>query len=103
MKVIGIAILAAGILAGSTGAVAAEREQVAFKVNAAGVNFANVDSVAAFRRDVARQIAALCNPGDRLNADMAPDFKCRNEMAASVEPKIQQLVANATGNRFAAN
>jgi len=101
MKAIGIAILAAGILAGSSGAFAAEREQVAFKINTTGVDFADANSVATFRRDIEQQIAAVCNPGNRLNADMAPDFKCRNEMAASIEPKIQHLVARATDKRFA--
>lgn len=101
MKLIGIAILAAGIVAGSSGALAGEREQVALKISTAGVDFASVESVTAFRRDLARQIETVCNPGNRVNADLAPDFKCRREMAASVEPTIQQLVARATGNRFA--
>jgi UrcA family protein len=101
MKIIGIAILAAGILAGSSGAIAAERENVALKINTAGVDFSSAQSVAAFRRDLARQIEAACNPGNRLNADLAPDWKCRGEMAASVEPTIQQLVARATNQRLA--
>ena len=100
MKAIGIAILAAGILAGSTGAVASEREQVALKIDTASVNFADATSVNALRRDITRQIAGICNPGDRLDADLSPDFKCRNQMVASVEPTIQKLVARATGNRF---
>jgi UrcA family protein len=103
MKAIGIAILAAGILAGSTGASAAPREKVAFTVNTAGVDFANAESVGAFRRDLERRIAAVCNPGDRMNADMSPDFKCRKELASTMEPSIQQLVARATDRRFAAN
>jgi len=101
MKAIGIAILAAGILAGSTGALAAGRENVALKINTAGVNFGDVESVASFRRDLSRQIQAACNPGDRLNADLSPDFACRNQMAASVEPMIQQLVLKASDRRFA--
>lgn len=101
MKAIGIAIIAAGIVAGSSGALAAGREDVALKINTTGVNFGNVESVAAFRRDLSRQIAAACNPGDRLNADLAPDWKCRSEMSQSVEPVIQQLVARASNSRFA--
>lgn len=103
MKAIGIAILAAGILVGSTGASAAPREKVSFNVNTAGVDFASAESVGAFRRDMERRIAAACNPGDRLNADMSPDFKCRKELASTMEPSIQQLVARATDRRFAAN
>lgn len=100
MKAIGIAILAAGILAGSTGAFANEREQVALKIDTASVNFADAASVNAFRRDLSRQIADVCNPGNRLDADLSPDFKCRNEMAASIEPTIQKLVARASDRRF---
>lgn len=103
MKIIGIMIAAAGILAGSSGALAAEREQVSFRIDAASVDFADAQSVSAFRREVARQIETLCNPGNRIKADLAPDWQCRRQMAASVEPAIQQLVARATGQRLAAN
>ncbi len=77
-----------------------EREQVALKINTASVNFADAASVNVFRRDIARQIAEICNPGDRLDADLSPDFKCRTQMAASVEPTIQKLVARASNRRF---
>ena len=103
MKAIGIAILAAGVLVGSASASAAPREQVSFKVSTAGVDFANGESVAAFRRDMERRIAEACNPGDRMNADMSPDFKCRKELASTMEPSVQQLVMRATERRFAAN
>ena len=63
--------------------------------------FADTQSVADFRRQMERQIAAVCNPGNRVGADMAPDFKCRNELASSLEPGIQQLAARAAQNRYA--
>ncbi|HTN14671.1 MAG TPA: UrcA family protein [Sphingomonadaceae bacterium] len=103
MKAIGTIIIAAGMLAGAAGASAAGREEVAFKINTADVNFADPVSVANFRRDVSKQIATVCNPGDRINADVTPDFKCRKEMTAALEPRIQYLVARATGRNFAAN
>jgi UrcA family protein len=103
MKAMGTMILAAGLLAGISGAQAAEREDVAFKINTAEVNFADPDAVASFRRDVNRQIYAFCNPGDRINADDRPDFRCRKELTSSLEPRIQYMVARATGRNLAAN
>lgn len=101
MKTLGLAILAAGLLAGSTGAMAAKRENVTLKISTAGVDFANPESVAAFRRTVDRQIAAACNPGERLKADAKPDFRCRNEMAANAEPTVTRLAMRATQSRMA--
>lgn len=101
MKSIGLALLAAGLLAGASAAPAAERESVALKVDTAGVNFADPASVAALRRDVARQIEAACNPGNRTQADAKPDFRCRREMAANLDPTLTQLAMRATQQRMA--
>jgi UrcA family protein len=99
MKFVTSALVAAAVIA-SSGAIAAPRESVAFRLNTAGVNFADPASVEAFRKDVDRQIAAICNPSDRIGADMKPDFRCRKEMKASVEPAVARLVA-AAGRRVA--
>ena len=101
MKSLGIAMLAASLLAGASAATAADRESVSLKVNAANVNFADPASVAALRRQVERQIEEACNPGDRVNADMKPDFKCRREMAANLDPTLYQLAQRATNQRMA--
>ena len=101
MKSLAIAIIAAGLLAGASAATAAEREPVALKVDTAGVNFADPASVAELRRQVARQIEEACNPGDRVDADMKPDFKCRREMAANLDPTLYQMAARATARRMA--
>jgi UrcA family protein len=98
MKTLRTALVAAVLLAGSSAAFAGARENVSLNVSASGVNFASPEAVAKYRADVQRQIAAVCNPGDRVGADMAPDFKCRREMAASMEPKVRQLVMAATNN-----
>lgn len=97
------AAVAAGLLASATAVAANEaqpatekREAVTLRVNSAGVNFADPAEVAAFRREVARQIAAACNPGDRVNADAMPDFRCRREMAANMEPVVTYMAARAT-------
>jgi UrcA family protein len=101
MKSLGIAMLAVSLLAGASAATAADRESVSLKVDAAGVNFADPADVVALRRQAERQIAAACNPGDRINADMKPDFKCRREMAANLDPTIVQLAMRATQQRMA--
>ncbi|MBC2666857.1 UrcA family protein [Novosphingobium flavum] len=96
MKTICTALAAVALLAGSSAAFAGPRENVALNVNSAGVDFANPEAVAKFQADAARKIAATCNPGDRIGADLSPDFKCRREMAASMAPKVRQLVMAAT-------
>jgi len=101
MKIIATAIIAAGLLAGATAATASEREAVTLAVKAEGVNFADAASVAALRRNIERQIEATCNPGDRVGADMMPDFRCRREMAAAMEPTLVQMAARATQRNLA--
>ena|SRR5688572_21485067 len=101
MKSLGIAMLAASLLAGASAATAAGRETVSLKVDTADVNFADPASVVALRRQAERQIAEACNPGDRINADMKPDFKCRREMAANLDPTLVQLAMRATQQRMA--
>lgn len=101
MKTLALAAAAAaGLLAAAIPATAneapAQREAVTLRVNSAGVNFADPAAVAQFRRDVERQIAAACNPGDRVGADQKPDFRCRRELAASLEPTVTYMAARAT-------
>ena len=91
MKFVGTALVAAVLFAGSTGAFAKAREDVAVRVSTAGINFQDAESVAKFRARLAKAIAETCNPGDRLNADLAPDFKCRKSMASVGEVRIAAL------------
>jgi len=101
MKIFCTALLAAGLLAGASAATAAERETVSLNVDAAKVNFADPVSVAELRRQAQRQIEEACNPGDRVNADMKPDFRCRREMAANLDPTLYHLAMRATARRMA--
>lgn len=100
MKTFALAAAAAvGLLTVASAAAATETEQreaVTLRVNSAGVNFADPAAVAAFRREVERKIAEACNPGDRVNADTMPDFRCRREMAANMEPVVNYMAARAT-------
>ena len=102
MKLI-IPMIATGLLVGASAATAADREAVSVQINTAGVDFSDAASVAEFRRDIARQIEAVCNPGNRLDADQAPDFRCRQEMAADLEPVVAQLIARAGDRTLAYN
>lgn len=96
MKTLINAAIAVGLLASTAAVSAAPRENVALKVSSAGVDFADPASVVEFRRSVERQIEAACNPGDRIGADMRPDFKCRAEMSANLNPKVRQLALRAS-------
>src|SRR5688500_3981508 len=101
MKSLAIAMIAAGLLAGASAASAAEREPIALKVDTAGVDFADPADVAALRRQAERQIEQVCNPGDRVDADMKPDFTCRRQMTANLDPALYQMAMRATNRRMA--
>ncbi len=105
MKYIGIALAAAGLFASP--AISAEaplgREQVSVQVSTAGLDMTTQAGLDQFRARVDKAIAAACNPGDRVGADLAPDFKCRREMANNVQPTMQQMAARASESRFSSN
>ena len=79
------------------------RESVAVKVQTSDIDLSNPAAIDKARARLDRAIAAACNPGDRLNADLSPDWQCRREMAASAEPAMQQLAARALAQRTTLN
>lgn len=91
MKSFCLAVLAGGLLVASSGVSAEGREAVSLKVSTAGVDFGDPASVEQYRKEIARKIEEVCNPGDRVNADTKPDFECRREMAANFELTLHQL------------
>lgn len=98
MKHVGAILALAGLFA-STAVVAAVpqgRESVSIAVTAAGLDLATPQGVAQLRARVGRAVAQACNPGDRLKADLSPDWQCRREMAVSYEPAISQMVVRAS-------
>lgn len=95
MKIVSASLAAAVLVAGSTGVFAKARENVAVHVSTAGINFQDPESVAQFRARVAKAVAATCNPGDRIGADMSPDFKCRKSMQQVSEVRIAQLTSKS--------
>jgi UrcA family protein len=105
MKYLGAAVAAACLFASA--AVSAEapqgRENVSINVSSADLDLTTPDGVAQLQGRIDKAIAAACNPGDRIGADLSPDYKCRREMAANVQPTMQQIAARATQNRFGSN
>jgi UrcA family protein len=95
MKILAASLAAVALIAGATPALAKPRENVEVRVSTAGINFNDAESVAKFRARVARAVADVCNPGDRVNADMAPDFACRKSMAQTSETRIAALQAKS--------
>lgn len=91
MKIVAAAFVAASLLAAPSAGFAKARENVELRVSTQGVNFSDASSVAKFRSNVAKQIEVACNPGDRVNADLMPDFACRNSLTQVSETRIAQL------------
>jgi UrcA family protein len=105
MKILSAAVAAATLFAAPTLASAApanNREQVSVSVKTSDLDLSRPEHVERLRGRVARAVAAACNPGDRLNADMSPDWQCRNEMGANAEVAMNRLIA-APNSRVASN
>jgi UrcA family protein len=105
MKTIAAALVAATLLAPA--AVMAEvpeaREPVSLTVSTQGLDLTQPAGVKALQSRMDKAIAAACNPGDRIGADLSPDYRCRQEMAANVEPTLQQIAARAHGVHLSLN
>lgn len=67
------------------------REVVALRVSTAGLDLNKAEDVVTLRRRASRDIAETCNPGERLNADLAPDWQCRRELSASLESALRRV------------
>lgn len=102
MKYIGAALAASSLFASAVVSAEAtkEREQVSINVSSADLDLTSMDGVNKLQNRIDKAIAAACNPGDRIGADMAPDYKCRREMAANVQPTMTQIAARAVQSRF---
>ena len=105
MKNLGAALAAACLIA--TPAFAADatpnREQVSIQVSTDGLDMTTQNGVSQFQSRVNKAIASACNPGDRVGADLSPDYKCRREMASNVQPTITRMAARATEVRYSSN
>ncbi|MFT3964849.1 MAG: UrcA family protein [Sphingobium sp.] len=105
MKHLSAAIAAVGLLVAPAIAQATSshnREQVSVAIATNDLDLSRPEHVAKLRDRVSRAIAAACNPGDRLNADLKPDYRCRNEMGANAELAMNRLLGQPQG-RVASN
>lgn len=98
MKTLAVALVATGLLVAPSMATAGEREQISVRVTTTDLDLSNPSDVALLRSRMNQAIAAVCNPGDRLNADMAPDWQCRQEMGANGEAKVAALIGGKLGS-----
>lgn len=103
MKYIGAAVAAACLFASAAVSAETPRENVSVNVSSADLDLTTQVGVAQLQNRIDKAIAAACNPGDRVGADLSPDYKCRREMAANVQPTMQQIAARATQSRFGSN
>ena len=67
------------------------REPIELRVSTAGLDLRDPQNLERLRARVAREIETACNPGNRLNADLSPDWKCRREMGASATATLYSL------------
>lgn len=105
MKTLSAAVAAIALFTVPTVASAStaqSREQVSVAVSTDGLDLSRPEHVERLRNRAARAIAAACNPGDRLNADLSPDWRCRAEMGANAEVAMNRLIG-VPNNRVASN
>lgn len=98
MKTLSLAVAAIALFAAPTIASASpaqNREQVSVAVSTNDLDLSRPEHVERLRTRVARAIQAACNPGDRLNADITPDWRCRTEMGANAEVAMNRLMGTA--------
>jgi UrcA family protein len=79
------------------------REPVSINVSTAGLDLTSEQGARRLQARMNEVIAAACNPGDRLYADMSPDFRCRREMAADAWPKLQKLTTQTVATSTSTN
>ena len=95
MKTVAAALAAFGlVVAAPSFATEKPRETVSVGVSAHGLDLSRAEHREKLRLRMARAIAQACNPGDRIGADLAPDWQCRREMTASAEPALRRLATS---------
>lgn len=75
------------------------REVVTLAIPAVDRDTRSLGDTSALRTRAARDIARACDPADRLKANLSPDWRCRREMAASLELALRQTSAQARNDR----
>ena len=79
------------------------RERIELRVSTANLDLSNPQSLERLRSRVTRAIEIACNPGDRVNADLSPDWRCRREMGASATATLYTLARQGASRSLASN
>ena len=79
------------------------RERIELRVSTAGLDLSNPQNLERLRARVTKAIETACNPGDRLNVDMSPDWQCRREMGANTTAILYRLARQGSSTSLASN
>lgn len=79
------------------------REHIELRVSTAGLDLSNPQNLERLRSRVTKAIETACNPGDRLNADLSPDWQCRREMGANATAILYTLARQDAPKSLASN
>ncbi|MEO7692113.1 MAG: UrcA family protein [Sphingomonas sp.] len=79
------------------------REPIELRVSTAGLDLSNPQNLERLRARVTKAIAAACNPGGRINADLSPDWQCRREMGANATTALYTLARQGAPKHLASN
>lgn len=84
-------------------AAAPKREEVSLALSTKGVDFANPQSIEAFRARAYDQIVELCNPNDRISRNDTTDKQCRRELAAKLSSMLGTLAIGPAAGKATRN
>ena len=79
------------------------RESIELRVSAAGLDLSNPQNLERLRSRVTKAIETACNPGNRINADLSPDWQCRREMGANATAALYTLARHGGSRSLASN
>jgi len=79
------------------------REHIKLSVSRADLDLSNPQNIERLRLRISKAIETACNPGDRLNADMSPDWQCRREMGANATEILYTLARQGAPKALASN
>ena len=79
------------------------REPIELRVSTAGLDLSNPQNLERLRSRVTKAIETACNPGNRINADLSPDWQCRREMGANATAALYTLARHGGSKSLASN
>lgn len=96
MKSLLAAVAALGLLSAPQMATAADSAQtIRISVSTEGLDLTRPSDVQRLRARISDAAIAACDPADRMIVTALPDYKCRREALASVEPTVQHMAMAA--------